>query len=107
MKTTGQILKETRASKKLDIVDISRITRIRPRFLEMLEEDDYGHLPNATVARGFIRKYSEFLDSPDHHYRRRNFSFYSFRGLFILPIPGTYRSSPFGVIDPDRQGKHE
>ena len=92
MKTTGQILKETRASKKLDIVDISRITRIRPRFLEMLEEDDYGHLPNATVARGFIRNYGEFLGINSHHLLA------VFRRDFVENQQG--RIVPRGMVDP-------
>ncbi|MDO8488422.1 MAG: helix-turn-helix domain-containing protein [bacterium] len=61
MKTAGQILSLARKSKKLEIEDVSRITRIRPNFLLLVEADDYSQLPSGTVARGFIRNYSEFL----------------------------------------------
>src|SRR3989344_8659187 len=61
MKTVGQILQATRNAQKLDLKDVSRITRIRDRFLEAVEADDYTQLPSGAVARGFIRNYSEFL----------------------------------------------
>lgn len=61
MKTTGQILQEARLAKKLELSESSRITRIRPQFLALLEADDYRQLPSATVAKGFIRNYGQFL----------------------------------------------
>jgi cytoskeletal protein RodZ len=67
MKTTGQILRETRISKKLEIEDVARITKIRARQLLLLEEDDYQRLPDATVARGFIQNYAQYLGlNPEH-----------------------------------------
>ncbi len=61
MKTVGQILQASRNAQKLDLKDVSRITRIRAHFLEAVEVDDYSQLPSGAVARGFIRNYSEFL----------------------------------------------
>lgn len=61
MKTVGQILQETRSSKRLELSDIARVTRIRPQFLEIIESDNYSKLPSGAVARGFIRNYSEYL----------------------------------------------
>ena len=61
MKTTGQILQERRLAKKFEIPEIARITRIQPQFISYLEADDYSRLPNATVAKGFIRNYGQFL----------------------------------------------
>ena len=67
MKTAGQILQSARLEKKLEIEDISRITKIRRNFLTSIESDDYSHLPSGATARGFIRNYSEFLGlNPDH-----------------------------------------
>ncbi len=66
MKTVGQILKEARLKKKIEVEDVARITKIRPQFLQFIETDDYGNLPSATVTKGFIRNYCEFLNlSPD------------------------------------------
>lgn len=61
MKSIGQILCEARIAKKMEIADIARITRIRPQFLLALEADDYSQLPSGTIARGFIKNYSQFL----------------------------------------------
>ena len=62
MKTAGQILQTAREAARLDIEDVTRITKIRSQFLRSLEADDYGRLPNATVTRGFVRNYAEFLN---------------------------------------------
>lgn len=61
MKTAGQILKGTRIKKNLAINQVAKATKIRPVYLEALEEDDYQKLPSATSARGFIKNYAEFL----------------------------------------------
>lgn len=61
MKSIGQILHESRLAKKLDIVDVARITRIRTKFIQALEADDYSQLPSTAVARGFIKNYAQFL----------------------------------------------
>ncbi len=67
MKTAGQILQLARHSKKLELEDVARITRIRPQFLTFIEADDYSQLPSGTVTKGFVRNYSEFLGlNPDH-----------------------------------------
>lgn len=61
MKSVGQILQETRNTKRIELEDVSRVTRIRPQFLRIIEADDYSQLPSGAVARGFIRNYSEYL----------------------------------------------
>ena len=67
MKTTGLLLQEARLTRKLDVEEVAKITKIRPQFLKWLEADDYGQLPNATVAKGFIRNYGQFLGlNPNH-----------------------------------------
>lgn len=61
MKTVGGILKERRESKKISLQDAERATKIRAKFLEAIEEDDYTKLPSISYAKGFVRNYSEFL----------------------------------------------
>ena len=61
MKTVGQILQAARNGQKIDLKDVARITKIRSNFLAAIEADDYAQLPSGTVAKGFIRNYSEFL----------------------------------------------
>jgi cytoskeletal protein RodZ len=61
MKTVGQILQQSRSARKLEVAEVARITRIRSQYLIALEADDYSQLPSATVAKGFIRNYGQFL----------------------------------------------
>jgi cytoskeletal protein RodZ len=62
MKTTGQVLQEARLTRKLELDEVSKNTKIRINFLNKLEADDFSRLPNATVAKGFIRNYAQYLN---------------------------------------------
>lgn len=61
MKTVGSILKEARLSKSITFDHIEKATRIRAKFLEAIEQDDYSTLPSLAYAKGFVKNYSEFL----------------------------------------------
>jgi len=61
MKTAGSILHETRLRKGILLEDIEKATRIRKKFLEAIESDDYTVLPSIAYAKGFVKNYSEFL----------------------------------------------
>ncbi len=61
MKTTGQVLQDSRLAQNLELEAVAKNTKIRVNFLKLLEADDFGQLPNATVAKGFIRNYSQHL----------------------------------------------
>ena len=79
-------------SRKIDLEEVSRITKIRPTLLKYLESDDYSQLPSSTVAKGFIRNYSEFLGlNPDHTQA-------IFRRDFIENEQG--QIVPRGIVDP-------
>lgn len=67
MKTTGLVLQEARLARKLDVEEVAKITKIRPQFIRWLEADDYSRLPNATVTKGFIRNYGQFLGLNANH----------------------------------------
>jgi cytoskeletal protein RodZ len=92
MKTTGQILQENRLAKKLDISEVSRVTRIRPQFITFLEADDYGQLPSATVAKGFIKNYGQFLGL------NSNYLLALFRRDFVESSKGLI--IPRGMVEP-------
>jgi cytoskeletal protein RodZ len=62
MDELGTILRETREARGLDLEQVSKITRIRPRFLEALEEERYDVLPTPVHVRGFLRNYALFLN---------------------------------------------
>ena len=39
----------------------NRLTRIRQKWLEALENGEYSKLPRGAVARGFLRTYAAYL----------------------------------------------
>lgn len=61
MKTVGEILKKTRQEKNLDFETIEKRTRIRKKFLDALEKNNWNNLPSPIYIKGFIRSYSNFL----------------------------------------------
>jgi len=62
MDELGTILRETRQTRGETIDDVAQITRIRPRYLEALEEERYDVLPTAVHVRGFLRNYALYLN---------------------------------------------
>lgn len=61
MKTVGEILKRARVEKNLDYEAVEKKTRIRKKFLEALEDNDWSRLPSPNYIKGFIRNYSSYL----------------------------------------------
>ncbi|MDH5656335.1 MAG: DUF4115 domain-containing protein [Spirochaetia bacterium] len=61
-KRVGELLKETRESKKLTIREVAQETNITPRFIEALEIEDYSIFPGETYTMGFLKGYAEFLN---------------------------------------------
>lgn len=61
MKTVGSILKESRLAKKISLDQAEKSTKIRIKFLEAIERDDYSPLPSLSYAKGFVKNYSEYL----------------------------------------------
>lgn len=61
MKTVGQILSEKRNQLGLSLLEVEKETKIRRKYLEAIEKDDFSFIPEITVVKGFIRNYSQFL----------------------------------------------
>jgi cytoskeletal protein RodZ len=57
----GNTLREARIRRGLSISDVESVTKIRSKYLEALEEDDFEVLPGPTVVKGFLRSYAIFL----------------------------------------------
>jgi cytoskeletal protein RodZ len=74
METLGVWLRQTREAQGSSLEDVEAETRIRPRFLEALEQGDYGVFPGGAVQiRGFLRIYARHLGlSPDQVLARYN-----------------------------------
>jgi cytoskeletal protein RodZ len=61
MRTVGQMLKEKRIAKGLSLQNVEAATKIRLKFLDAMESDEYTKLPSLAYAKGFVKNYSEFL----------------------------------------------
>lgn len=61
MRKVGEILRQTRIKKSLDLKEIEKITKIRSEFLKAIEENDFSKIPQATTTKGFIRNYASAL----------------------------------------------
>lgn len=57
----GNKLRETRIRKGLTIRDVEDATKIRARYLEALEADDYETIPGPVYVKAFLRTYASFL----------------------------------------------
>lgn len=61
MSEIGNSLREARIRKGLSVKDVEDVTKIRSKYLEALEEDDFEVLPGPTFVKGFLRTYALFL----------------------------------------------
>lgn len=62
-KTLGVWLRETREAKGRSIAGAAAATRIRPRFLVMMEDGDFASFPGGELQiRGFLRVVSRYLE---------------------------------------------
>ncbi len=59
--TVGEILREARRKKGVTLEQAQAATRIRLKYLQALEEDDYAVLPSPVYVRGFLRNYASYL----------------------------------------------
>jgi cytoskeletal protein RodZ len=58
----GQLLKHERETRRLTIEKAAEATRLRPQYLQALENDDYSVMSSAAQGRGFLRLYADFLE---------------------------------------------
>ncbi len=64
MGSLGSYLRELRQRRGLSLEELSRTTRVAPRYLQALEGDDLGALPGHVFARGFLRAYCQAMQTP-------------------------------------------
>src|SRR3712207_1839318 len=57
----GPVLKKARKERGLTLEEAEHATKIRKRYLDGLEREDYGVLPDAVYARGFLKTYANYL----------------------------------------------
>jgi len=61
MKKSGELLREARLSKNLSIHDVAENTKIRPSYIEAIENSDYNVFHSPTTIRGFLKNYSNYI----------------------------------------------
>ena len=57
----GQVLERARKERGLSLEEVENATKIRKRYLVGLEREDYGRLPDAVYAQGFLKTYANYL----------------------------------------------
>lgn len=57
----GPTLREARKRHEIELSAVEEATRIRPRFLHAIENEEWDVLPGGIYTRGFIRTYAAFL----------------------------------------------
>ena len=57
----GSSLREARTRQDLDFSELEERTKIRPKYLRALEDEQFEILPAPTYVRGFLRSYAEAL----------------------------------------------
>jgi cytoskeleton protein RodZ len=59
--TFGERLKRERELREVTVKEIASATRIAPKFLEALENEDWHKLPGGVFGRGFVRSIARYL----------------------------------------------
>ncbi len=57
----GNVFRETRNRRKVDLSEVEAATRIRVRYLRAIENEEWDVLPGGVYTRGFIRTYAGYL----------------------------------------------
>lgn len=57
----GEFLKREREMREVSLKEVTNATRIGPRFLEALENEEWEKLPGGVFNRGFVRAIARFL----------------------------------------------
>lgn len=61
MESFGAYLRQLREEKGVSMEEVASRTKISLKYLQALEEDDLGKIPNEVFAKGFIRSYARCL----------------------------------------------
>jgi cytoskeletal protein RodZ len=57
----GSTLRETRVRRKTTLQQAEDDTKIRARYIQAMENDDYDLMPSPAYVKGFLRTYCEYL----------------------------------------------
>lgn len=99
--TIGELLRETREQYGTTVEQIGAALRIRPVFLQAIEDNHYDRLPGPVYALGFVRTYADYLGLDGEVIAQRFKS--EAAGLetkpdLSFPMPLSERSMPGGAL---------
>jgi cytoskeleton protein RodZ len=99
--TIGELLRETRQQYGTSIEQVGATLRIRPAFLQAIEDDRHDRLPGPVYALGFVRTYADYLGLDGEAIAQRFKS--EAAGLetkpdLSFPMPLPERSMPGGAL---------
>lgn len=99
--TVGMMLRSARLRRGEDIEHVAALLRLRPSYVEAIEQGRYDELPGAAYALGFVRAYAEHLGLDGHEVVRRfkaEAAGLERRQDLSLPMPLSERSRPGGGL---------
>lgn len=67
----GPYLKQARETQGLSLDQVASLTRIQPKYLLALEEEEFADLPEQVFTRGFVRTYARSLGMDEQDVLRR------------------------------------
>ncbi len=62
MLTVGEILKHQRESKNIQLTDVEKQIKIRTKFLQAVENNDWNFFSSKIYITGIIKNYADFLE---------------------------------------------
>ena len=57
----GEMLRSARQQQRLSVLQVAEAIKIKPQYLEALEEGDYHLLPGQAYVTGFLKNYAKYL----------------------------------------------
>jgi transcriptional regulator with XRE-family HTH domain len=57
----GNTLREARVRRNLTLQQVEEDTKIRVKYVQAMENEDFDVMPGATYVKGFLRTYSQYL----------------------------------------------
>ena len=101
MESVGELFKQAREAQGMSLEQVASLTRIQQQFLQALEEEDFGKLPEHVFTKGFVRTYARSLGIDEDEALRR---FSETAGSFYEKDEEDRRQFQKRVED-DRKGK--
>jgi cytoskeleton protein RodZ len=64
----GELLKRERDLREISLNELTVATRVPPKFLEALENEEWAKLPGGVFNRGFVRAIAKYLGLSEEHF---------------------------------------